>query len=341
MTRNIQIVIMGVFLCLGSAIHAETSTPSLDQNCLAEAIYNEAGGESLQGQYAVGEIIMNRIRAGIASSACSVVKQHVGKHWQFGFNATGKKSIPFLRRSYFYKVAQQVLDGSDNFSFPPDVLYFNNIPFKSMRYQLYCMIGNQRFYTLRVKKTIDTMKSVPLYGSHEVLLHQNEMAKKEGLSQIHDDKELEHLIKKGELIPIPVFSRLIVDKRLPVNRRFCRPWVAEFLTNISIAYSKQFDKPLIVDSAVRTIKVQMHLLRINRNAAAVAGDAASPHLTGIAIDINKHNFSKEELSWMRDYLTNFELSGVLDVEEEFHQKCFHMSIYKEYSFGSLNLKDLF
>jgi len=330
MTRKLQIVIMGVFLCLGSALHAETSTPSHDQNCLAEAIYREAGGETVKGQYAVGEVIMNRIRAGIADSPCSVTKQHSGKHWQFGFNAAGRKAIPKKRQEYFSIVAAKVLNGSDEFSLPTDVLYFNNKPFKSKRYKLYCVIGHQRFYT-SIDKSIAAIRSIPLYGSHEVLLHQNEMARLAGLEQIKDDKELKHLVEIGALVPIPTSQYLAVDKRLPKDRRYCRPWVAKFLTDISFSYYREFERPLVVDSAVRTVKVQRHLLRINRNAAAISGDAASPHLTGIAVDINKHNFSGEELAWMRNYLTFDGLVNHLDVEEEFHQLCFHISVYQEYA----------
>jgi hypothetical protein len=329
MTRKLQIVIMGVFLCLGSALHAETSTPSHDQNCLAEAIYREAGGETVKGQYAVGEVIMNRVRAGVGDSPCSVINQRSGKHWQFGFNATGRTAIPKKRQEYFSIVAAKVLDGSDGVSLPSDVLYFNSKPFKSKRYKLYCVIGHQRFYT-SIGSIHESIQSVPLYGSHEVLVHQNEMAKAEGLEQIKDDKELQHLVAIGALVPVPSSKNLVVDKRLPANRRYCRPWVAIFLTDVADAYYTEFDRPIVVDSAVRTIKVQRHLLRINGNAAAISGDAASPHLTGISVDINKRNFSKEELAWMREYLIVDCLNGTIDVEEEFHQLCFHISVYQQY-----------
>ena len=339
MTNKLQIAIMGVVLCLGRVSHAETSMLSSDQNCLANAIYREAGGEKLIGQYAVGEIIMNRVRVGMAPSACSVVKQRNGKHWQFGFNVTGKKDIPASRQGYFNDVALKILTGTDNFSFPNNVLYFNNTPFKSKAYHLYCVIGKQRFYYKNDMSDFSRLLSVPLRGSHEVLLHQNEMAKEEGLEQIKDDTELQQLVNAGKLVPIPTSQYLAVDKRLPSNRRYCRPWVADFLSDVSESYFNRFDRPLIVDSAVRTVKVQKHLLRINRNAAAISGDAASPHLVGIAVDINKRNFSKEELAWMRNYLMMVGLTGTIDVEEEFHQKCFHLSIYDQY--GMLEVPNAF
>ena len=47
-----------------------------DQRCLAVAIYFEARGEPLEGQLAVGQVIMNRVRSGQwGDSVCSVVNQ--------------------------------------------------------------------------------------------------------------------------------------------------------------------------------------------------------------------------------------------------------------------------
>jgi len=131
-------------------------------------------------------------------------------------------------------------------------------------------------------------------------------------------------------VPIPTSKILIVSSRLPKNRRYCREWVATFLTDFSQAYYAQFHKPLIVDSAVRSIDFQKRLERVNRNAAGISGDSASPHLTGIAVDINKRNFSKQQLDWTRRYLYNFEQDGKIDVEEEFRQKCFHISVFRDY-----------
>jgi hypothetical protein len=51
-------------------------------NCLATAVYFEARGESLEGQLAVADVVMNRAASGqYPSSWCEVVKQP----WQFSF----------------------------------------------------------------------------------------------------------------------------------------------------------------------------------------------------------------------------------------------------------------
>jgi hypothetical protein len=93
---------------------------------------------------------------------------------------------------------------------------------------------------------------------------------------------------------------------------------------------QRFHTPLQVNSAVRTVEYQRRLLHINGNAAPAEGDVASPHLTGAAIDIAKKGLTAAEVAWMRAYLLPLEQSGKIDVEEEFKQSCFHISVYKSY-----------
>jgi hypothetical protein len=173
-----------------------------------------------------------------------------------------------------------------------------------------------------------------LKGSHDILVHQNEMADSEGLDRIQDDADLANKIAAGQLVRIPVSPMLRVDERLPDNRRYCRPWVAKFLTDISRAHYARFHTPLQVNSAVRTVEFQDRLRRTNGNAAPSEGDTASPHLTGFAVDIAKKPLSHTEVAWMRGYLLPLEQQGKIDVEEEFQQACFHMSVYRKYVPGT-------
>jgi hypothetical protein len=169
-----------------------------------------------------------------------------------------------------------------------------------------------------------------LKGSHDILVHQNEMADAEGLDRIQDDDDLARKVAKKQLVALPTSSMLHVDERLPENRRYCRPWVAQFLTDLARAHYARFHTPLQVNSAVRTVEFQERLRRTNGNAAPVDGDIASPHLTGFAVDIAKHPLSQTEIAWMRGYLLPLEQQGKIDVEEEFQQSCFHMSVYTKY-----------
>ena len=130
-----------------------------------------------------------------------------------------------------------------------------------------------------------------LKGSHEILLRQNQVADRDGLDRIHDDDEIVALRRLRLLVPIPVTDTLVVDERLPSNRRYCRPWTAQFLSTMARAYYMRFHTPLQVNSAVRTVEFQQRLLRTNGNAAPAEGDTASPHLTGQAVDLAKHGLS--------------------------------------------------
>jgi len=170
----------------------------------------------------------------------------------------------------------------------------------------------------------------PLYGSHEILLHQNEMADRDGLNRVQDDADLMDLRRQKKLVALPESEALHADFRLPEDRRYARPWTAAFLTVMATDFYASFHIPLQVDSAVRTVAVQQRLLRTNGNAAPASGDTASPHLTGQAVDIAKGSLSRTQIAWMRTYLQPLIDVGKIDVEEEFQQSCFHISVYRNF-----------
>ncbi len=170
----------------------------------------------------------------------------------------------------------------------------------------------------------------PLKGTREILVHQNTMADDEGLSRIQDDEDLNRMRAQHLLVPFPEMAALEVNDELPVNRRYARPWTVKFATDTARAFYARFHEPLHLNSAVRTVDYQLRLMRVNGNAAAVDGDTASPHLTGQAIDLGKRGMSVAEIAWMRAYLLPLMQAGKVDVEEEFQQACFHISVYGTY-----------
>jgi Family of unknown function (DUF5715) len=170
----------------------------------------------------------------------------------------------------------------------------------------------------------------PLKGSHEILVRQNQVADRDGLDRIRDDEDILEMRSQRLLVSLPISSALQIDEHLPLNRRYSRPWTAQFLVTLARAHYAHFHTPLQVNSAVRTVEFQQHLLHINGNAAPAEGDTASPHLTGQAVDIAKHGLSLTEIAWLRGYLLPLVQEGKVDVEEEFQQACFHISVYKRY-----------
>jgi hypothetical protein len=129
---------------------------------------------------------------------------------------------------------------------------------------------------------------------------------------------------------VPASAALAVSASLPPDRRYCRPWTARLLTDLAHAHAAQFHRPIEVSSAVRTVAYQKRLLKTNGNAAAAEGGIVSPHVTGATIDIAKEGFSRQELAWMRRWLLPLQKTGKIDVEEEFQQACFHITVYKSY-----------
>ena len=76
--------------------YAGTAAAALtaEQHCLASAVYFEARGESLEGQLAVAEVVLNRARSGrYPATWCGVVAQRA----QFSFVRRGR--IPEANRS--------------------------------------------------------------------------------------------------------------------------------------------------------------------------------------------------------------------------------------------------
>lgn len=170
----------------------------------------------------------------------------------------------------------------------------------------------------------------PLRGSLASLERQNERLETEGLERIEDENDLTARIADGLLVPVPVSTALTVNANLPVNHRYCRPWTARFLRDIARAHDAVFHRPLDVSSAVRTVAYQKRLMHVNGNAAPAVGEVVSPHITGATIDIAKKGLTRAEMGWMRRWLLALEAEGKIDVEEEFHQACFHITVYKTY-----------
>lgn len=83
--------------------------------CLAEALYFEARGEAIRGQFAVAEVILNRTRAAqYPKTVCGVVRQGAGNSCQFSYACDGKSETISEKRAFerVAKVARATLDGT-------------------------------------------------------------------------------------------------------------------------------------------------------------------------------------------------------------------------------------
>lgn len=117
-----------------------------DLNCMAEAIYHEARGESTRGQAAVAEVILNRVESRqFPQSVCAVVNQPS----QFSYTIGGRKAIrnkaAYLRARDIARNAlagaPRVLTGGATYFHTPAVR-----PSWSRRFQRTVQIGQHIFY---------------------------------------------------------------------------------------------------------------------------------------------------------------------------------------------------
>ncbi len=85
--------------------------------CLAEALYFEARGETVRGMFAVGEVIMNRVDSdAYPDTLCKVINQGTGRRYacQFTYTCDGKPETIAEPRSWerVGKVARILIDGA-------------------------------------------------------------------------------------------------------------------------------------------------------------------------------------------------------------------------------------
>jgi len=144
--------------------------------CLAENIYFEAKGESLNGQAAVARIVMNRITHGFASTPCNVIHQFTYvtkineetldtyrvKMCQFSWVCEGKpkpnpndpkyiKALDIAHDVLAYDAYEDVL--------PRTALFFHNLTVDPLwPYKQVAKIGNHIFYS-KAKKDSKQLKN--------------------------------------------------------------------------------------------------------------------------------------------------------------------------------------
>ncbi len=123
--------------------------------CLAEALYFEARGETLQGQFAVAEVILNRRDSGkFPSSVCGVVNQGAksGRKYacQFSYKCDGRAEVFSEGGAYIQvgKVARIMLDGKTRSLTKGATFYHTGAvrPSWSRKFQRTAKVGSHFFY---------------------------------------------------------------------------------------------------------------------------------------------------------------------------------------------------
>ncbi len=92
------------------------ATGGSEFECLAQALYFEARGETVKGQFAVAEVILNRVKnTQFPNTVCGVIHQGTGRPYQcqFTYTCDGYKEVIREQNAYerVSKVARLSLDG--------------------------------------------------------------------------------------------------------------------------------------------------------------------------------------------------------------------------------------
>ncbi len=121
--------------------------------CLSEALYFEARGESVKGQFAVAEVILNRVdSARFPGSVCDVINQGTGRKYacQFTYTCDGHKEVIAEPKAFqrVAKVAKLMLSGAPRELTGGATYYHTNAvrPRWSRKFARTTTIGVHHFY---------------------------------------------------------------------------------------------------------------------------------------------------------------------------------------------------
>tara|TARA_B100001093_G_scaffold416239_1_gene406840 strand:+ start:565 stop:1209 length:645 start_codon:yes stop_codon:yes gene_type:complete len=124
--------------------------------CLAQALYFEARGESIQGQFAVAEVILNRMDSkNFPNSICGVVNQGSSKRHrcQFSYMCDGQYEVVREKKAFEIsgKIARIMMRGAPRNLTNGATFYHsqNVLPRWSLRFHKTASIGLHEFYTAR------------------------------------------------------------------------------------------------------------------------------------------------------------------------------------------------
>ena len=85
--------------------------------CLTEALYFEARGETVKGQFAVAEVILNRVKSSrFPNTICGVIHQGTGRRYQcqFTYTCDGNPEVIHEKAAYqrVGKIAKFMMEGA-------------------------------------------------------------------------------------------------------------------------------------------------------------------------------------------------------------------------------------
>ncbi|SFR43111.1 Cell Wall Hydrolase [Yoonia tamlensis] len=126
--------------------------------CLAEALYFEARGETVEGLFAVGEVILNRVDSSdYPATLCGVINQGTGRQYacQFTYTCDGRAEVINEPRAWerVGKVARILIDGAPRVLTGGATHYHTKAvnPSWAQRFPRTASIGSHYFYRQPVR----------------------------------------------------------------------------------------------------------------------------------------------------------------------------------------------
>lgn len=121
---------------------------NMNFECLSEAIYHEARGESFDGQLYVGFVIRNRVESKyFPNDFCDVIKEP----WQFSYNhVLGSFEMTDLESKKMVEEVARIILSLDKVPISKHVLYYHTTDIKPKwdydKIEEYKIVGNHIFY---------------------------------------------------------------------------------------------------------------------------------------------------------------------------------------------------
>lgn len=120
--------------------------------CMAKAIYFEAGSESEKGKIAVAKVVMNRVNSNgvYPDNVCEVVYQRTSKR-SCQFTWTCRRNPKIVSNDMYEEakqIAEAVLVGRIKEDPTNGSISFNNTPFRGLKHHV--KIGHHYFYRSRL-----------------------------------------------------------------------------------------------------------------------------------------------------------------------------------------------
>lgn len=158
-SRDLRLAAPGVRQSYAGLIAPENM--AREQRCLAEAVYFEARSESAEGQAAVAQVVLNRVKSGLyPSSVCGTVYQNANRYLscQFTFACEGKSlriTEPGPWRDAV-RIAREVYEGTTYLAEVGASTHYHARyvrPYWAKRLKKMDTIGQHVFYQLRPGQT--------------------------------------------------------------------------------------------------------------------------------------------------------------------------------------------